>query len=451
METNGVLSSLDGVGTAKRGNVRYFIVFMLFLVGAVNYADRAIFSLAGPAMMKSLGMDALSLGFLMSTFGWAYVIGQLPGGWLLDRFGAKRVYISSLFLWSLFTALMGFAGHMGAAAGSTIFFLVFMLSLAESPSFPANARIVASWFPTRERGTASAIFNASQYFALVLFMPIMGWIVHKLSWEAVFWFMGSLGIIMSLVMVRVIYSPKDHPKIGQEELNYITTGGALVDVCPPGTTAKASQGPKLGYIKQLFQSRMMVGIFVGQYCITTLTWFFTTWFPIYLVQARHMSVLKVGIVAVLPAICGCLGGILGGMFSDFLLRKKCSQSVARKTPIVLGMLLAMTMLACNYVNTTELVVFFLSLAFFGKGFGALGWAVVSDTAPREIVGLCGGVFNLVGNMAGIVTPLVIGFILKTTGSFNGALVFVSLTAALAICSYLFVVGNIQRLELKEIK
>jgi len=109
------------------------------------------------------------------------------------------------------------------------------------------------------------------------------------------------------------------------------------------------------------------------------------------------------------------------------------------------------MLACNYVNTTELVVFFLSLAFFGKGFGALGWAVVSDTAPREIVGLCGGVFNLVGNMAGIVTPLVIGFILKTTGSFNGALVFVSLTAALAICSYLFVVGDIHRLELKAIK
>lgn len=435
----------------KRGNVRYFIVFMLFVVGAVNYADRAIFSLAGPVMMKSLGMDVLSLGFLMSTFGWAYVLGQLPGGWLLDRFGAKRVYITSLFLWSCFTALLGFAGFFGSAAATSIFVLVFLLSLGESPSFPANARIVASWFPTKERGTASAIFNASQYFALVLFMPIMGWITHKMGWQAVFWFMGALGVVLALVMTRVIYSPKDHPKIGKEELEYITAGGALVDVCPPGSAALPARGPKLGYIKQLFKSRMMVGIFIGQYCITTLTWFFTTWFPIYLVQARHMSILKVGMVAALPAICGCLGGLLGGVFSDYLLRKKFSQSVARKTPIVMGMLLAMVMLACNYVNSTEAVVFFLSLAFFGKGFGALGWAVVSDTAPREIVGLCGGVFNLVGNLAGIVTPIVIGYILKTTGSFNGALVFVSATAALAICSYLFVVGDIHRMELKEIQ
>jgi ACS family glucarate transporter-like MFS transporter len=438
-------------GQAKRGNIRYFIVFMLFVVGAVNYADRAIFSLAGPAMMKSLGLDVLSLGFLMSTFGWAYVIGQLPGGWLLDRFGAKRVYIASLFLWSCFTALLGFSGHMGAAAGTTIFVLVFLLSLGESPSFPANARIVASWFPTRERGTASAIFNASQYFALVLFMPLMGWVTHRFGWEAVFWMMGGLGVVMALIMTRVIYSPKDHPRLGAAELRYISEGGALVDVCPPGTAVKAAQGPKLGYIKQLFKSRMMVGIFLGQYCITTLTWFFTTWFPIYLVQARHMSILKVGLVAALPAICGCIGGILGGVVSDFLLRRKFSQSVARKTPIVLGMLLAMTMIACNYVDSTAMVVFFLSLAFFGKGFGALGWAVVSDTAPREIVGLCGGVFNLVGNMAGIVTPIVIAYILKTTGSFNGALVFVGATAALAICSYLFLVGDIRRLELTEIK
>jgi len=432
------------------GKTRYFIVFMLFIVGAVNYADRAIFSIAGPAMMKSLDMGVYGLGFLMSTFGWAYVIGQLPGGWLLDRFGAKRVYIGSLFFWSVFTGLMGFSGYMGAAAAATIFVLVFLLSLAESPSFPANGRIVASWFPTKERGTASAIFNAAQYFALVLFMPVMGWITHKFGWQAVFLFMGVLGIALAYYMSRVIYSPKDHPKITQAEYDYIASGGALVEVCPPSdNNQKQSEGsPKFGYVKQLLASRMMVGIFIGQYCITTLTWFFTTWFPIYLVQGRHLSVLKVGFISVLPAICGCVGGILGGVFSDYLLRHRCSLSVARKTPIVMGMLLAMSMVACNYVNSISLVVFFLSLAFFGKGFGALGWAVVSDTAPREIVGLTGGVFNLVGNMAGIVTPLVIAYILKTTGSFNGALVFVGLTAALAICCYLFVVGDITRLELR---
>ncbi len=142
-----------------------------------------------------------------------------------------------------------------------------------------------------------------------------------------------------------------------------------------------------------------------------------------------MSILKVGLVASIPALCGFAGGVLGGVFSDYLIKRGLSLTPARKLPIVLGMLLASTIILCNYTNNTTLVVMLMALAFFGKGFGALGWPVISDTAPKEIVGLCGGVFNVFGNVASIVTPLVIGYPVSELHSFNAALVFVGMFSA----------------------
>lgn len=442
-------AAIDSVETKKKTNIRYIIIALLFIVGAINYADRAIFSIAGPAMMKSLNLDLVNLGYLMSTFGWAYVLGQLPGGWLLDRFGARKVYIGSLFSWSLCTLLLGFAGFLGAAAVVTIFALVFMLSICESPAFPANARIVASWFPTHERGTATAIFTTAQYFALVIFLPLMGWLTNKFGWQSVYWAMGVLGIALAVVMPFILYNPKDHPRISAEEFEYIKAGGALVEDYSSKASGNTKKESSFGHIKQLLNNRLMVGVLIGQFCIVTLVWFFTTWFPIYLAQGRGLSLTSVGLIATIPAISGCLGGILGGLFSDFLLRKKFSLTFARKAPIILGMALAMSIIGCVFVDSLEMIVFFLSLAFFGKGLGALGWAVVGDIAPREIVGLCGGLSNMAGNIAGIVTPIVIGYIVKTTGSFNGALIYVGVAAFMAIFSYVFLVGKIARIELKK--
>ncbi len=160
-----------------------------------------------------------------------------------------------------------------------------------------------------------------------------------------------------------------------------------------------------------------------------------------------MSILSAGVIASIPAICGFLGGVLGGVWSDFLLRRKWSLTAARKTPIVVGMLLSMSMILCNYVDASWVVVLIMAFAFFGKGVGALGWAVVSDTVPREIAGLSGGLFNMFGNLSSISTPIVIGYIIQSTGSFNGALVFIGANALVAILSYLVIVGQIRRLTL----
>ncbi|RIB98113.1 D-galactonate transporter [Escherichia coli] len=400
---------LDTVDEKKKGvHTRYLILLIIFIVTAVNYADRATLSIAGTEVAKELQLSAVSMGYIFSAFGWAYLLMQIPGGWLLDKFGSKKVYTYSLFFWSLFTFLQGFVDMFPLAwAGISMFFMRFMLGFSEAPSFPANARIVAAWFPTKERGTASAIFNSAQYFSLALFSPLLGWLTFAWGWEHVFTVMGVIGFVLTALWIKLIHNPTDHPRMSAEELKFISENGAVVDMDHKKPGSAAASGPKLHYIKQLLSNRMMLGVFFGQYFINTITWFFLTWFPIYLVQEKGMSILKVGLVASIPALCGFAGGVLGGVFSDYLIKRGLSLTLARKLPIVLGMLLASTIILCNYTNNTTLVVMLMALAFFGKGFGALGWPVISDTAPKEIVGLCGGVFNVFGNVASIVTPLVI--------------------------------------------
>lgn len=454
-------ASAKPAGMASRSDenatrVRWLILFVLFAVTTVNYADRASLSIAGNAMQHSLRLTPVTMGYVFSAFGWAYVIGQLPGGRLLDRFGTKRVYAVSLFTWSIFTFAQGLtAGLTAAAAVAVMFCLRFAMGLAEAPAFPGNSRLTSSWFPRAERGTAAAIFNASQYFAAVLFTPIMGWLVHSFGWPSVFIAMGVLGMLMTGIWLKTIYAPKDHPRANAAELRTIEAGGALVDLetREDGAAAKAKAPAKVALgasIREMLGNRMLLGIFIAQFCINALTYFFLTWFPIYLVQQRHMSILKAGFVTSIPAICGFLGGVLGGVISDAMLKRGYSASMARKTPIVFGMLLSTCMIACNYVASEVLVVAIMAAAFFGKGVGALGWAVVSDTAPVEAGGVCASLFNAFGNLSSITTPIIIGYLVQRSGSFNSALVFIGANAIVAVLCYLFVVGDIKRMVLTRV-
>ena len=162
-----------------------------------------------------------------------------------------------------------------------------------------------------------------------------------------------------------------------------------------------------------------------------------------------MSILKAGFVASVPAVCGFIGGVLGGIISDWLMRRTGSLNIARKTPIVMGMLLSMVMVLCNYVNVEWMII---GLWRWPSSVRASGrWAgQMADTAPKEISGLSGGLFNMFGNISGIVTPIAIGYIVGTTGSFNGALIYVGVHALIAVLSYLVLVGDIKRIELKPV-
>ena len=429
-----------GEGVMKRTSVRYGILAMIFMVTVFNYVDRATLSIAAPAMRKDLGFDAMTMGIAFSAFGWAYTAMQIPGGIILDRFGSRVVYGLSLIIWSVFTFLQGYVDLFSSAL-IALFTLRFLMGIAESPAFPANNRLTVMWFPRQERGLATAIFQSAQYFALAVFTPIMTMTLHYWGWQQIFFVTGAAGIVLGLFWFKVVQEPKKHQRANQAEIDYIEAGGGLPtigDVKTPFSWA---------LLKEISANRMMVGIYFGQFCLTSITWFFLTWFPTYLIEAKGMSILKVGLVASIPAIAGFAGGMFGGVWSDWFLRRGFSLTVARKTPIIVGLFLSSSIVIANYVSSEVVVIGVMSLAFFSKGVGNLGWCIVGDVSPKEAMGIAGGMFNLFGNLASIVTPLAIGYFVKTTGSFEAALTYIAVVAALGACSYLFVVGKLERLEL----
>jgi ACS family glucarate transporter-like MFS transporter len=431
----------------RNSHIRFWIIAVLFVVSSINYASRATLGIAGKPLSAEFHLDPVQLGYLFSAFGWAYAIGQIPGGGLLDRYGSRPVYLWSITLWAVFTGLQAFVSYFAfVPVLISLFTLRLALGFAECPSFPANGRIVANWFPASERGTASAIFNASQYFSVVAFTPLMGWLAQYYGWRSVFLAMGAIGLAGAALFWALVESPSRHKSISKREYDYIEAGGALVNLDKP---AAAPQSIRWGVVGQLLSDRMLAGIYLAQYCITALTFFYSTWFFIYLQDARHMSMAKAGFVAAVPAIAGFAGGVLGGVISDLLLRRGVALSSARKIPILTGLVISCAILACNYTDSQGMIMLFMSLAFFGKGVAALGWAVMSDVAPREATGLAGSVFNLLGNLSGVFTPIVIGYILKATGnSWDLALVFLFAHSIVAMIGYGLVAGELKRVVLK---
>ncbi|MDR3592117.1 MAG: MFS transporter [Negativicutes bacterium] len=453
MKQESANQSGQTAAAAARTNYRFVVLALITLLLTLSTADRATLSVAGVGMAKDLGISPVGMGYLFSAFSWAYVLGQVPAGWLGDKIGSKVTIFVGLLLWSLTTVAMGFVWP-SSFAFMLLLGLRFLLGAFETPVGPSSGKIIAAWFPSQERGVAGSIFNSAQYLSLAIFTPLMGWLAYAFSWHYVYIVMGVLGVILAVVWQTLFHVPSRHPKVNQAELDYIREGGGLLEMdANIGKYASAAEdakkpGFKFSDFAQLFQSRMLAGIFLAQYCVTAISWFYLSWFPIYLVKAKGFSILQAGFIASIPAIAGCIGGISSGFVSDWLLKKLGSLTLARKIPITIGFSLSAAIIICNYVQAETVVVALMSAAFFGKGFGNLGWTIVADTAPKKIVGITGGVFNSIGQASGIITPVVIGYILQGTGSFNGALVFVGAHGLVAIFSYWVIVGKIQRLELK---
>jgi MFS transporter, ACS family, glucarate transporter len=430
---------------------RYGILATILLLATVAYADRAILSIAGPGIAKEFGLNHVQLGYVLSAFSWAYVIGQIPGGLLLDRLGTKKMYGATLVLWSIATMLVGFVGNVTSdlsIALGLLFALRFALGFIEAPSFPANGRVAVMWFPKEERGLATSLFASASYFAVAIFSPFAGWLTARFGWPAPFFALGAIGIAAAFLWAAVMHEPRKHPRVSSAELDHIIAGGAMVDI---DSKHELASRPALSgsVVKTLLGNRMLWCAYIGQYCTIALSYFFITWFPIYLVQARGMNVMQAGFATMIPAIAGFLGGIAGGAISDALIRRGWSVSWARKTPYIVGMAVGCCIVFSAFTESNMLIVLLMAIAFFGKGAaaGAGTWAIVSDTAPREAVGLAGAVFNCVGNIGGIVTPIVFGYIVQATGGYNVGLYFVAAHCLVAAVIYLLFMGKIERVKM----
>ncbi|MEU9530410.1 MFS transporter [Streptomyces sp. NPDC048210] len=429
---------------AKKTRVRFAVLALILIISTVSQGDRAILSITGPAIQQDLGIGGVALGYLFSAFAWSYLLGQIPGGWLLDRLGTRFVYGGALAIWSTMTLLQAFVPLLGVGTAIVaLFTLRLAVGLAEAPGYPANSRAVASWFPQTERGTASSIFASSAYAAPVFVTPLMAWLTHQHGWPSAYMVMGVLGLLLSLVWLWFYRPPAAHPRANQAEVDHIADGHGLIHETKSDPGQAVS--PKV-CLKALLTSRLMVCVYIGQFFIQTLVYFFLTWFPIYLVQGLGMSLLDAGFTAAMPALLGLLGGLTGGMFSDWLIRRGLSLTLARKIPIVTGLLMSCFILACVGATSKTFVIVMMAIAFFGKGFGSLGWVIVADTSPREATGLAGGLFNMIGNISGITTPIAIGYLVDATGSFDSALLLVGVSGALAATAFI-AAGTIKRMEL----
>jgi D-galactonate transporter len=421
---------------AKPTRQRYLMLALILTATVISYIDRINISIVAPFIAKDLGISKVDMGLIFSAFAWTYAFGLVPGGIFVDRFGSRLAYTLSVTAWSLATVLQAVAtGFL------SLFGLRLAVGFAETPAFPANARAVTMWFPQKERGLATSVYVMGQYIGTALFSGMLLWIASEFGWQYVFIGTGAVGLLFGVVWYRIYRDPMQNPRANEAELRHIESGG--------DSMAAAAEKARFSWrhMVQLLKCRQIIAICLGKFCNSSSLYFFLTWFPTYLVEERKMTMIKVGIFASMPFIGATLGILLAGFFSDWFIRRGCSMSTARKAPLIIGCLLGTTIVLANFTDSDAVCIAILTCAFFAQGVAATSWAAMSECAPVGYVGLTGGITSLSANIAGIITPVIIGYIVQSTGNFYWALNFVGLIALCGALSYSLLLGTLHRIVL----
>jgi MFS transporter, ACS family, D-galactonate transporter len=415
---------------------RYLMLSLVLGATVVNYLDRVNISVVAPFMAKDLGIDKVHLGLIFSAFAWTYAICLLPGGWIVDRLGSRVTYAVSLVLWSVATAFQALATGFASLFGARL-----AVGMLESPAFPANARAVTMWFPQKERGFATSVYVLGQYIGTALFSGLLLWMTTAYGWRFVFVASGAIGIAYGAFWFASYRDPRKSRRANPAELAYIEEGGAL-------SSNKERSKINMAQFFEILKNRQVVALCLGKFANNTVLTFFLTWFPTYLIEERHMTMIKVGFFAALPYLGASVGVLAAGWVSDWMLRRGYSLTAARKTPLVVGVSLGISIVLVNFTDSDWVCIAILTTAFFAQGIASSSWATASEVAPKEAVALTASITSFAANLTGIVTPTVIGYIVHTTGSFVWAIDFIAAMALLGVFSYTVLLGKISRIELK---
>jgi len=420
---------------------RFLIMALLFVTVVINYLDRSNLSIAAPSIAGEFGLHPVQLGVVFSAFGWTYTPLQIPGGWLVDRVHPRVLYPLTILFWSIATLCLGLSTGL-----VMLIVLRMTVGLFEVPSFLINNRIATTWFGERERATCIAVYTSAEFVGLAFLTPLLAWLKVSFGWPAVFFFTGVIGLIWSYTFRRSYRDPAEFPGVNQAEIDLIRSSGGIPDLSHRITTRHATRtGSVLRDLGVVLGRRKLWGIYFGHFAWGTTSTFFLTWFPTYLVTYRHLDFIKAGFYASLPFLGAFVGVLCSGALSDWMYRRGFSLSVARKTPIIGGLALSSSIVGANFVDRPALIILFLSLAFFANGLASIHWSLVSATAPERLIGLTSGMFNGIGGLAGITAPIIIGFLLRG-GDFTRPLTFIACVALLGACSYIFVVGKLERVD-----
>jgi ACS family D-galactonate transporter-like MFS transporter len=319
------------------------------------------------------------------------------------------------------------------------------IGVFEAPSYPCNNKIVTSWFPNHERATAISIYTSGQYLGLAVLSYGLVAIQDSFGWRGLFFITGAIGIVWAVVMYAFYRDPREHPTVNREEIEYIREGGGYPDglrkISPTGQRQKFNWAE----LAEAFRHRKLWGVYIGQYCLGAVFWFFLTWFPTYIRESRGITGLTSGFLGSIPYLGAFVGVLLSGFVSDYLLKRGHTASIARKIPVLCGLALSSIIVCANFTTSTSLILTFMTLAAFGSGLASIAWIFISALAPPNMIGTVGGVFNFIGNLSGATFPLIIAWLARD-GNFSPAFVFIGVVSLLGFCSYLFLVGRVERIE-----
>lgn len=388
----------------KPTRVRTNIVILTFLSIVIAYMDRANLSVASVTIMKEHGWNTAQWGSILSAFFVGYLILQIPAGWIADKIGGKRVLAVGVAWWSIFTAVTPFAKSL-----NSLWIVRALMGLGEAVTFPAETAIASNWVPSKERARSQALNLSGMALSLAVSVPISAWIISTYGWPAAFYFAGLLGLIWTLFWLWYAKDrPSDHPKVNQEELVLIGKGHGAKKEHSNDMSAVLKSGP--------------VWALAINYFFQNYSWYlYLTWLPGYLVMARHFSILKMGIYGMLPYLGAFVITNLAGYISDRMI-PKIGVTRARKYIMYAafgGSALFLYLGAMAATGGMAVLWITLAVSFLSMNFSSF-WALPIDLGPKN-AGLISGLMNTFGTIAGIIAPIITGFIVNATGSWVYAL------------------------------
>ncbi len=406
--------------------MRSFAVSFLFLAGIVNYLDRTSFSIANTSIRADLGLSGTQIGALLSAFSLAYGVAQLPIGLMLDRLGSRVILAAGMFVWSLAQMATGlvssFAGFMTTRIG---------LGVGEAPMMPCGVKVMNDWFGARDRGLPTGLLTASNTLGVTLAPPVLTVLMLAFGWRAMFVSVGLFSLLLSLAWyplyrdrASVLLTPAEAESLGLE-------------------TERPRIEMSLRQWKRLFRLRTVWGMMLGFGGVNYTTWLYLSWLPGYLQAARHLTIARTGWVAVIPYLFGTIGSVVSGGAVNRLIRRGHAPIVACKILIVGGMFCsAMSTLAVAHAATATGAVACVSTAIFFIYFaGNSGWGLAQAMAPAHMVASVGAIQNFGSFVCASLAPIITGWLLDHTHSFNIALMICALATTLGALSYWFIVKD----------
>jgi MFS family permease len=392
--------------TVRRG----WIFVFLFALQTINYADRVGLSVAAKSISNELHLSSVQMGYLLSSFLWSYIICVVPAGILVDRFGTRRMNAIGIGLWSLATVLTGTTWNIGTLIVSRL-----AMGAGESTTHPGGARVVREWIPAGERGFSNAVFLAGSQAGPALGALLVGAITEAYGWRTSFYVLGALGFAWLVPWLIWFDRPERVRWLGAPECEKILRERNA-------STTALDQKTSASQVLRLLGSRTMWGLALTMSSSVYLQYLFLTWLPSYLQTTRHLTVLRTGLFTALPYAMAAVLVIVCGFLIDRMLGGRRLDTGRRRLIVVGSLLSSSVILLTPFVENIYVLLALITLSMTAQGLStSFNFALLNDMLvnPQDI-GKAVSLLLIGGNSFGLMAPIVTGYVIANTGSYNGA-------------------------------